>query len=409
MALNVLQGVYPESSINKGLETGLKGLMDQLAQHKEKQNLQSGLKTLYPNLSSERIQGLSNLPLPFLKLIFERGVEFPEEMQQQNIQNQLADNTEQQISPLSSLEALNLVTQRDQLSPERLQELQQLYSQPQRQIEQDFSMGAPKQKQSSQAKLGLTPQEKALQEKINLKQRDIEQKERSEVQSLKKEAYEINRAAKNKIRDYNKMLELDEKGELDSPGFSAFLENAGLGSVNALRSPGSEQFINIRKNFFSGLKDTFGSRLNQFEVEQYLDAIPGLLNSREGRRRMIHTQKLIEQGKVAQFEVINDIIRENDGRVPKDYYEQLDKRLDKKLDQISDKLRKEFGSIKLPEQHRAVTALQAGAGKVLGSLPKAGSSLGGALTGARIGSAYGPLGTAGGALLGGIVGNKLLS
>lgn len=80
----------------------------------------------------------------------------------------------------------------------------------------------------------------------------------------------------------------------------------GLGRVNVdlkegnlrlptLASPEAQRYIKTLNEFSAGAKDTFGSRVTNFDLAQYLKRFPTLLNTKEGRRQILDQMKLVNQ------------------------------------------------------------------------------------------------------------------
>lgn len=77
----------------------------------------------------------------------------------------------------------------------------------------------------------------------------------------------------------------------------------GLGRLNVdsegnlrlpfLASPESQRFIKTLNEFSAGAKDTFGSRVTNFDLQQYLQRFPTLLNSKEGRAQIVQQMKIV--------------------------------------------------------------------------------------------------------------------
>lgn len=60
-----------------------------------------------------------------------------------------------------------------------------------------------------------------------------------------------------------------------------------------LASPESQRFIKTLNEFSAGAKDTFGSRVTNFDLQQYLQRFPTLLNSKEGRTQIIQQMRIV--------------------------------------------------------------------------------------------------------------------
>ena len=94
----------------------------------------------------------------------------------------------------------------------------------------------------------------------------------------------------------------------------------GIGRLNVnsdgdLRAPflagaNAERFVKTLNEFAKGAKQTFGSRVTNFDLEQYMKTFPGLLNSEEGIKQILK-----------QMKIVNDI--------DKVYYNNLETVLDK--------------------------------------------------------------------------------
>lgn len=57
----------------------------------------------------------------------------------------------------------------------------------------------------------------------------------------------------------------------------------------------AERYVKTLNEFSAGAKDTFGSRVTNFDLQQYLLRYPNLLNSAEGRRQLLQQMKIVNQ------------------------------------------------------------------------------------------------------------------
>lgn len=281
------------------------------------------------------------------------------------------------------------------------QQLAQAISQPGQvgQPQQADQLQQPSEK--PQITLGVNPLERRHRETL------AQQKELAQEKATKEVRHDIvqkARAAKQDLRDLDRLEELQNTGKLDTPGYTEFLSKAGM-DIQALKNPESEEFQKIQANFLRNAKQYFGGRISNYEVESFLKTIPSLSNSNEGRKRVIANLKNISRGAIQYNEAMKEVLAENKGIPPFDLEERIDDKIDKRMDKISDLFKKDLAKPVPKEQSRLVTALQAGAGKVVGNIGRGllGAG-GGALAGAQIGAAGGPIGAGGGALLGGLAG-----
>jgi hypothetical protein len=58
-------------------------------------------------------------------------------------------------------------------------------------------------------------------------------------------------------------------------------------------SPEAERYVKTLNEYSAGAKDTFGSRVTNFDLQQYLLRFPNLLNSQEGRKQIYQQMKIV--------------------------------------------------------------------------------------------------------------------
>ena len=152
----------------------------------------------------------------------------------------------------------------------------------------------------------------------------------------------MQKGSREALNTLSQMEELNEtKGELDSPlkaGFVKFLGNLPMGidvDATAFLSPGSQEFGKLETEFLRGMKSIFGPRITQAEMKQFMRGIPNLLQSTEGRRRVIKNLKNYYQGQKVYNEVASEIIAANGGVPPYDLGKQVEDRVGKQLDQLA--------------------------------------------------------------------------
>lgn len=74
----------------------------------------------------------------------------------------------------------------------------------------------------------------------------------------------------------------------------------------AMLSPEAQESVKLIMDEMTGAKDTYGARVTNFDAQQYLKRLPSLLNSPEGRRRVLRDLSLINQmNQLHDREVLN--------------------------------------------------------------------------------------------------------
>lgn len=195
---------------------------------------------------------------------------------------------------------------------------------------------------------------------------DKTEKIRSEVNSEEKSAKEL-----TSVLDRQK--ELNEKGDMNYPGTLKFLDNIGLESLDSLKTADTQEFIKNNGYFLKNLKQYFGGRITDNEVNQFMKTIPNLYQSPEGRRRIIASMQVAAQSSIARAQAMDSIIEANGGIPPIT----LERDISKVAGPLIDRYKKEFlEDIKkrpLENPESSVGAAAKGiAGSVIGKGLKAG-------------------------------------
>lgn len=129
---------------------------------------------------------------------------------------------------------------------------------------------------------GLTPQEKvARQEKRYEKNLPLYEETDAKLASLKNEDEVI-----------EILSDLNESNKLPK-GLGRINVNYKEGNllVPAFASPEAQRYIKTVNEFLSKAKDTFGSRVTNFELDRFLQRLPTLANTEEGRREILKQMK----------------------------------------------------------------------------------------------------------------------
>ncbi len=235
----------------------------------------------------------------------------------------------------------------------------------------------------------LTEQQALELAKLDLrKQENTSKRDIAQIKATKEELSDFrkkHKVAKEDLQSLERLEELEKNNELDSETYNAFLEGMGL-DLPALRSPGSQEFNKIVNNFIRNIKDIFGARISNQELEQFMLTLPNLSQSPEGRKRVIANLKKVartnyEYGKVAQ-----EILRDHKGIPPIDIADQVEERIDKRLDKVSDQFKVDLKRPVPESGNKLGVALSYGAGK---AIPVTGGAVLGGLVGGPIGAALG--------------------
>jgi len=198
------------------------------------------------------------------------------------------------------------------------------------------------------------------------------------------------KAAKVALDSLDRMEELNNKGDLATPGYIEGLKRAGL-DVPALMGADTEEFNKLAQGFLRGAKDQFGGRVTNYEAEQFLKQIPSLSQSPEGRQRVIANMRRIYKQDVILSELSDKIISDNNDVPPLNLDIQVKKasknddpkssyfKYYKQLRNIGEQFKADIKKEVPKGQNKLITGLQTATGSIIGAPGKILGGIGNAL------------------------------
>lgn len=233
-------------------------------------------------------------------------------------------------------------------------------------------------------------------EKLKLEQtgrkeaRDIESDARNETKKFRDEVNSARKSAKTKLRDLDRLDELENE-KLETAGYKEFLERSGL-DIPALMNPQSQEYEKISTSFIRDAGNIFKGKVSNYEADLMLKLIPTLSLSPEGRNRVRANLRYTEDAALAYGQTMDEVIKQNGGKIPLDLEERVLNRIDPKLDKLSKKFKENLKKPVPKGQSPITTAIQAGLGSALGAVGKSIPGLiGSAIKGAAQGAGQGLL------------------
>lgn len=102
---------------------------------------------------------------------------------------------------------------------------------------------------------------------------------------------------------------LENRGNL--PDKLGIVEVRGDGSLRlpAASHPDAQEYVKVINDFQRQAKDVFGARVTNFELERFMATLPGLLNSKQGRRQIIDYMKRVHKIEKAYHQAREDVLR----------------------------------------------------------------------------------------------------
>lgn len=170
--------------------------------------------------------------------------------------------------------------------------------------------GLNQQQATQLAQLGL---KKASQEEaMQFKKGEVRRKYVDELVKEKK-------ANEDKLQALKVMEQLNNDPKaLDSSVYLRALKAFGIDNIGALLKPGTQQFKAAEVAFLTNLKTIFGARPTNFDVMTYLSKLPNLMQSPEGRRRVIENWKNLLGAAQTRYDITRDVLKQYPSGVPAD-------------------------------------------------------------------------------------------
>ena len=175
---------------------------------------------------------------------------------------------------------------------------------------------------------------------------------------------------KESIQAYNQMEHLVKTDQVDDPLKVTGLQMMGLENYPAFLKPGSQEYDSLMLNFTSKIKDDFGARPTQWDAQQIFKRMATLLNTKEGKLRIIAANRNKLEAKNIINQQKREIIKENRGKIPADIGLQANERSEHKIDQLWNKYKQNLGmtneqtfeSLPNPSEYTGKTAVDSETG-----------------------------------------------
>ncbi len=138
--------------------------------------------------------------------------------------------------------------------------------------------------------------------------------------------------AKNIMKEYegaelsntrlNQQLALAESGNLPTPSLVKTMDVLGV-PLSVWSNPASELYEKLTQENVRDVSKIFPGQIKNYEIESYMKTISQLINSDEGKKLIINNQLIANKQKIETGKAYQDIVNENNGRVPRDIQSQV--------------------------------------------------------------------------------------
>lgn len=154
---------------------------------------------------------------------------------------------------------------------------------------------------------------------------------RKENKPIVDEIFNKKEGAKTTKMTIGRMQKLNREGKLIDPTAYAVLKKAGW-DIPGLMTADTQEFKKLEQVFLQHMKDIFGSRISITEMEQFIQGIPSLMQTPEGRERVFRNFSLLADIDEEKARVFKDIERQY-GYQPDNLRSIIDTQMDPYLEQ----------------------------------------------------------------------------
>lgn len=135
-------------------------------------------------------------------------------------------------------------------------------------------------------------------------------------------------------------------------------------------NPETQRYVKTLNEFSSSAKDTFGSRVTNFDLAQYLKRFPTLMNSEEGRRQLLQQMKIVNDINSIYYKNLKNVYDEAGGvrNIDADVAERLAEQISEdKINELTEKFNQigEFTSLPSASEFKGKKIINDDTGEIL--------------------------------------------
>lgn len=353
-------------SFGQGLQTGLAGLLNDMAQNRalqmQAQQIGHGLRALLPDLSQEQALAAGYVPESILSQFVKQKLQEPQQQAYASALQALLGGTQSSAVPGERQNAIPSQSLLAQAPVEQSIFPSSTEIQPEKTVTAPvIPKGLTAQQATQLAKIGLEQRKAIKHQEYQDKRIELEQKklaakakteqtkeQRIEQHHIDKETApiydEINKEYKGALENdkrLNRMEELVNKGNLGIPfvnsGIKA-LANGIFGAgidLTSLMTADAQEFDKLSTQFASAAKDVFPGRVTNADLNIYMRQIPNLSQSAAGIKRIISSMRFANEASKLRKNAMDEVIIANNGLRPRNMDSLIENKIGTQLDELA--------------------------------------------------------------------------
>lgn len=190
--------------------------------------------------------------------------------------------------------------------------------------------------------------EERLERDESREERKISHDKQKHIDSETKETYhktnDMAHGAKESNMRLDRIERLLDKGNVQDSTFirslDALSEIKHVGKLfevleRRITNTDTQEFKKLSTDFLRDAKKFFGSRITENEVQMFLQTVPSLSQTNDGKRRVIRNMRIFNEGAILRKKAMDDLIKENGGNRPANLESLIDERIGDKLDSLA--------------------------------------------------------------------------
>lgn len=332
------------SIISKSLGKGLgEGVGSSLNQALTKKQIDRALGGLSPNATAKEVFDVASQLPPEAQQLFVKTYMPQREMEMEQQQKQQALQARQEGSSVLDSYLLNAIAKKEGIQPDALQPENIGNLQP-KDVANQFEKAQKLKRLAESLPNATFEQKKFILEQLQ-KAEDEEKKETVEEGKL---AYQENKDYLKQIKnlgsdyvtqksDIQRMRKLEEKGDINTAWRAKASDFFG---VRDILSADTQELEKLSMNQQRRLKDIYGSRPTNIDIQNFNKTIPSLYQDPEGRKRIYDYMEFVNDAGKVKYDAYKEIMK---GRKypPLDVQEQVDAMSAPKLEELANRFNKD--------------------------------------------------------------------
>jgi hypothetical protein len=200
--------------------------------------------------------------------------------------------------------------QQQQMTPERAQLIQDLFT---------------------------SPHEKREREKLDLKKQQVESQTNKEAREFSSPYVEKANKAKANIRDYKELIKIAKTGNLRAGNTYQLLNKLGLQDFG--RNSDTEKAGKLIARLAQNISGVFGTnaRITNFLEQTFQRSLPSLINTPEGIEAISIINMAADEGEIVKNNIRKELIKKNGGRLTAEIEDEIDQAAEPLIRTIEEK------------------------------------------------------------------------